>query len=809
MDVAVAEDPLLAMRVAELRAFGDELSAALENEPELDAETAEVSAFSGDSRAQGAASEAHAAARVEPRGRVLRFPVVAWVAAGIAAAAGIAVVFFAGRGERPLGPREAGEVATAGSPIEEIAAAPGPARPFTPTSEPGPVPAVSTPEEPRVVKNNTEQFPSKDLAPIVPAEMRVATDPALEGGMAVATAPETPSSSPAVSAGGTPAPVAILEEPKLPTVPVVVAAAASSEESQGGDVRAMLSRARSQYASGDIAAAAATFEAVRKLDSRNREATYFSARIAQEQARAVGGRRAVWNGRRYPSEGRFVAATGVGPRPSVPSPTLRTGRSVGPRTPLVESHFVPARSNPVSTFAADVDTASYSSIRRILRTSRSRLMLPHEMSRQDVRIEELINYFPYRYTPPSASEGIDSQEAFAAHLAVASAPWNPDHRLVRVALKAIEAVPEERPEANLVFVIDLSGSMGVGGGLDLVKPALLQLVDRLRPEDRVAIVGFGREAKVLLSSTRVERLSAIKSVIQGMRLGGATNGEAGIEFGYQIAQEHFSAEKVNRVIFCTDGGFNVGATQETQLLRLIREKARSRVFLTVLGFGMSMRGSDERLEKLANNGNGVFGFVDSVSEARKLLVDEIDGTLATVAKDVKIQVEFNPALVSSYRLIGYENRALEKDGFEDAAVDAGEVGFGHAVTALYEIDPARGGVRKRVFASAEEKAAAERLLTLRIRYKSPRDEEARAQEFSLADAGRDFEDADEDFRFAAAVAAWGMLIRESSYAGGANIDAVREWAEECLGYDPGGYRREFLELVKESRWLTNPNNNPR
>ena len=783
MDAAVADDPLLAMRVAELRAFADELGAALADEP-APTEYDDVPVF-GLSPGPGQASPGPAGGAPRARGRMLRFPASAWAAAGMAAAAAIAVMFWANKTERTADPRGAGEVVVVRPPSETgddtLRSTPAP----LPTPAPGlagPY-AMRNPEEPPA--------PTQKAGPIPPME----NDPADKLGVPgpienppttdlAATVPE-----PAPAAPGAPAPL---------DIPVLVAS--SPSRATPGDVRAMLDRGRGLYAAGDLAEAIATFETVHKLDARNREAIYFTARIAQEKARALGGGRVRWDGRRPVAQGQPNLAPIVAPRRA--SSPVRP--RAGPVTPLEEAFFVSAKSTPVSTFGADVDTASYPAVRRMVRNSRGRMSPPFGMDLQQVRIEELINYFPYRYAPPEAPAGIDPEEPFAAHLAVASAPWAPDHRLVRVAIKAVDLAPEDRPPANLVFVVDLSGSMGAFGGLDLVKVALAQLVERLRPDDRVAIVGFAGKSGLVLRSTPVERRDVILSAIGRLSPGGGTNGESGIEQGYAIAQEHFAPEKVNRVVFCTDGGFNMGATERARLIELIREKARGRVFLTVLGFGMSTPDGDERLEALADNGDGVYGFVDSVAEARKLLLDEIGGTLSTVAKDVKIQVEFNPDLVSSYRLIGYENRALDRARFKDEATDAGEIGVGHSLTALYEVDPARGRVRKRVFASAAEKEAAERLLTLRIRYKTPRDEKTRSQEFTVADEGRDFEDADEDFRFAASVAAWGMLLRGSSYSGGATFESVLDWAGKCRSYDPGGYRTEFLELVKDSRRLIDP-----
>ncbi|MBC8010838.1 MAG: VWA domain-containing protein [Burkholderiales bacterium] len=481
-----------------------------------------------------------------------------------------------------------------------------------------------------------------------------------------------------------------------------------------------------------------------------------------------------------------------------------------------ENRFVRAASAPLSTFSIDVDTASYSNVRRFLNEGR----LP---PRDAVRIEELINYFPYRYASPAAAGG-GSRAPFAAHLAVTSAPWAPEHRLVRIALKAREADAETRPAANLVFLVDVSGSMSAENKLPLVKASLRMLLDRLRADDRVAIVTYAGASGLALPSTPAARRGDILRALERLESGGSTNGGMGIHLAYDIAKANFLADGINRVILCTDGDFNVGVTGREALLALIQEKARSRVFLTVLGFGMGNL-KDGTLEQLADRGNGAYGYIDSRREARKVFVEQVEGTLVTVAKDVKIQVEFNPARVASYRLIGYENRVLAKEDFNDDRVDAGDVGAGHTVTALYEIVPAAGagGARGRRPAvdplkygaaaamdlwpedtsetDAGSATMAQELLTVKIRYKEPMGDESRKLEFPLVDAGEGFARADGEFKFAAAVAAWGMLLRESPHAGTATLARVQAWAQEGLANDPEEHRAEFVELVGRTRGL--------
>ncbi|MBC8010837.1 MAG: von Willebrand factor type A domain-containing protein [Burkholderiales bacterium] len=770
MAAAVAADPALALRVAELRAFGAELGAVLGDEAATTA--AEVSASASGGMAEGrATTEIFTVA--ESRARVSRFPAWAWAAAGLAAAAGVAVLVSLRGSEAPSGDRERVRG-------EQVEAQPSP-----------PAAGVETrlaiaPTVEGASPENSEAMVKEDEMTAVPEALMIVRDVPESS---LVTAPE-------------PEPTVAAVEPTLVVAAVDSTAVVKSEISipaPGVDsrtqVRAMLDKGRDRYVAGDLDAAATWFETVKKIDGRNREAGYFSARIAQEKARD--GKGATKSSPRlrssHPTAQPGLVAIVDGRSNDKPF----TGRP-NPRPPIAESGFISAQLTPVSTFAVDVDTGGYSSLRRAIRSPMRRI----PMRREAVRIEELINYFPYRYAPPPA-QGIGSEEPFAAHLAVASAPWAPERRLVRIGIKGMELASDERPAANLVFVVDVSGSMAMPRGLSLVKVSLLQLVERLRPDDHVAIVSFGTGSELVLPSTPVREIVTIQDAINALRNRGATNAESGIKLGYDAAQEYYRPEGVNRVIFCTDGLFSPAGADGRQLFELIREKARDRVFLTVLGFGMFTPMADKNLEQLADKGNGVYGFVDSPAEARKILVDEVEGTLATIAKDVKIQVEFNPARVVSYRLIGYENRALENEDFDGDAVDAGEVGAGHAVTALYEIQPTSKRIKKRPLGASGVIEEEDRLLTVKVRYKEPFGETdtTRTQDFVLADADVDFEDADEDFRFAAAVAAWGMVLRDSSHKGSATFDEVRRWAKDCLGHDPGGYREEFIELVKDSRSL--------
>ena len=459
-----------------------------------------------------------------------------------------------------------------------------------------------------------------------------------------------------------------------------------------------------------------------------------------------------------------------------------------------DNGYLRVADHPLSTFSIDVDTASYANVRRFL-NQRQR---PPAAA---VRIEELVNYFPYHYAPPAGAA------PFAASLEVASAPWAPEHRLVRIGLKGREVTDAQRPAANLVFLIDVSGSMRGPARLPLVKQSLRLLVNKLRPDDRVALAVYAGASGLALPSTPVAQKAEILDAIDRLDAGGSTNGAMGIHLAYDIAKANFVPGGVNRVILATDGDFNVGTTSEGELVRLIEEKAKSSVFLSVLGFGMGNL-KDSTLEALADKGNGNYAYIDTLAEARKTLIEQAGGTLVTIAKDVKIQVEFNPAQVAAYRLIGYENRLLAKEDFNNDAVDAGEIGAGHTVTALYEVVPAGVPVTNDVPAvdalkyqpvkdseSRIQHGNSSDLLTVKIRYKEPAGDVSSKLEFPLRDTGARFADASPDFKFAAAVAGFGMALRDSPHKGSLTLAQVTEWGRAGLGPDAGGYRTEFLSLV--------------
>jgi Ca-activated chloride channel family protein len=446
---------------------------------------------------------------------------------------------------------------------------------------------------------------------------------------------------------------------------------------------------------------------------------------------------------------------------------------------LTDNPFLATREDPRSTFSIDVDTAAYANVRRFIEGG-----TPPPVDA--VRIEELINYFPYRYPPPTGEAPV------GVTVEVNDCPWNSDSRLVRIGLRARDVTPARRPASNLVFLIDVSGSMSDDNKLPLVKRSLRLLLDSLAPRDRVALVVYAGNSGLVLPSTPASERNRILAAIEQLEAGGSTNGGQGIELAYQVASRGFIKGGNNRVLLATDGDFNVGVTSHEALMRLIEDKARSGVFLTVLGFGMGNL-KDATMETLADRGNGNYSYIDSVNEARKVLGEQLAGTLLTVAKDVKLQVEFNPARVAVYRLIGYENRLLRHQDFDDDTKDAGEIGAGHTVTALYQVVPASGAAR--LGGDSPE------ILTLKMRYKRPDGWFSRKLEWAMNDRGAHAQSASADFKFAAAVAAFGMILRGSPHLGTADHDMVLRLAGEGLGEDPAGYRRAFVDLVKKSKQL--------
>jgi Ca-activated chloride channel family protein len=467
---------------------------------------------------------------------------------------------------------------------------------------------------------------------------------------------------------------------------------------------------------------------------------------------------------------------------------------------IVENPFVKAEGGAaVSTFSIDVDTAAYANVRQFL-------MQMNQLPPPDaVRIEEFVNYFDYNYAGPNSED----EEPFAAHVEVAGCPWATDHRLVRIGIKARELDRQKRPKSNLVFLVDVSGSMDEPTKLPLVVYGLQQLTRELGENDRVAIVVYASSEGLVLPSTSGDKQDVILDALGKLSAGGSTAGGAGIQLAYQIAEDNFIEGGTNRVILCTDGDFNVGVTSTAELERLCEQKAKdTRVFLSVLGFG---RGNlnDAMMQAIANRGNGNHYYVDGRTEARRVLVEEMTGTLITIAKDVKIQVEFNPRMVAGYRLIGYENRTLRTEDFNDDKKDAGEIGAGHTVTALYEVVPAGKPVdvtsvddlkyQKPATEIADDTNIGDELLTLKMRYKAPEGDTSKKLEWPVTDDGKAFSAASEDCQFAAAVAGFGMLLRDSQYKGNLKYAAVAELAQSALGEDEHGYRSEFLDMVRKAK----------
>jgi secreted protein with Ig-like and vWFA domain len=485
--------------------------------------------------------------------------------------------------------------------------------------------------------------------------------------------------------------------------------------------------------------------------------------------------------------------------PAEPSPPPSKEAYRETYAPITENPLTQATQQPLSTFSIDVDTAAYANVRRFLNSGSAPPV-------DAVRIEEFINYFPYDYEFPQRGEA-----PFTVAAAVAEAPWQPTHRLARIAIKARD-VGMDRRQSNFVFLVDVSGSMDEPNKLPLVQQSLSLLTDQLTAEDRVAIVVYAGNSGLALSSTSGDQKDTLRQAIRQMKSGGSTHGSAGIRQAYEEAQKNFIKEGVNRVILCTDGDFNVGTTSPEELEKLIAEKAKDGVFLSVLGYGTGNT-QDRTMETLADKGNGNYAYIDSLSEARKVLVDQMRGTLITVAKDVKIQVEFNPTLVQSYRLIGYENRLLAKEDFNNDAKDAGEIGAGHTVTALYEIVPV--GItnpdgrplvdplkyQSAPTASPSDAAKTGEMMTVKLRYKKPEGEKSDLLEFPVRDENKNLRDSDPEFRFATAVASFGLLLRNSSYRGELTWEQVRQLALGAKGQDTNGHRGEFIQLIDKARGI--------
>ncbi|HSW54856.1 MAG TPA: von Willebrand factor type A domain-containing protein [Ignavibacteriaceae bacterium] len=463
---------------------------------------------------------------------------------------------------------------------------------------------------------------------------------------------------------------------------------------------------------------------------------------------------------------------------------------------IVENEFLDAFSNPLSTFSIDVDAASYSNARRFIQDGQ----LP---PRDAVRVEEFINYFDYDYPQPK------DEHPFSVFTELGICPWNENNYLLHVGIKGKELADEERTDCNLVFLLDVSGSMEPENKLPLVKKAFKFLVKNLREKDKISIVVYAGSAGLVLPTTSGNQKREITFALDNLRAGGSTAGGAGIQLAYNIAKDNFIEGGNNRIILATDGDFNVGVSSTSELVKMIEEKRDEGIFLTILGFGMGNY-KDGRLEELADKGNGNYYYIDNILEAKKVFDHDLMGTLFTIAKDVKMQIEFNPVKVAMYRLIGYENRLLKKEDFDDDKKDAGELGAGHTVTALYEIVPVkvaktfedREDLKYQVSKLTYTAKNSDELLTLKLRYKPPKEDESKLITSVVRDKVNSIETASENFNFSAAVAGFAMLLRESKFKGETDFNLIGKLTEDNMGEDKYGYRDEFISLVKRAKKLS-------
>ncbi len=461
---------------------------------------------------------------------------------------------------------------------------------------------------------------------------------------------------------------------------------------------------------------------------------------------------------------------------------------------IKENSFVAVAQQPVTTFSADVDRAAYANVRRIIGYGQ----IP---PKDAVRIEEMVNYFDYDY--PAPEEGSASPLRVSPELA--PAPWNPTHLLLRIGLQAKKIDLTKAPPSNIVFLIDVSGSMDEENKLPLLKSSFKMLLGQLRPDDKIAIVTYANGTKVALPSTSVKDKEKIIKVLDNLYASGGTSGGRGIQLAYEQAQKSFIKNGNNRIILATDGDFNIGINNTTDLEKFIEKQRESGIYMSVLGFGIGNY-RDDMAETIADKGNGNYAYIDNITEAKKVLVNELSSTLFAVAKDVKLQLEFNPKYVKEYKLIGYENRMLTNEDFTNDKKDAGEIGAGHTVTALYELVPSDGKVAQSLrYQSQElnEKGKGNELGFLKIRYKDPKVKDAKSVEITepLVFNKKALKETSTDYRFAASVAEFGILLRDNSNKATATYDQVIELAEGAIGKDPEGYRKEFVRLVKSVKIL--------
>ena len=466
---------------------------------------------------------------------------------------------------------------------------------------------------------------------------------------------------------------------------------------------------------------------------------------------------------------------------------------------ITENRFYEVTKEPLSTFSIDVDAASYSNMRRFLKNGQA-------PPKDAIRIEEMVNYFNYEYPEP------EGEHPFEVITEISDCPWQPEHRLVHIGLQGKHIPMDELPASNLVFLIDVSGSMNADNKLPLLQSSFKLLTDQLREQDKVAIVVYAGAAGLVLEPTSGANKQKIKDAIGKLQAGGSTAGGAGIQLAYKVAKDNFVEGGNNRVILATDGDFNIGASSDAEMVRLIEQERESGVFLTVLGFGMGNY-KDNKMQQLADKGNGNHAYIDDISEAKKVLVSEFGGTVFTIAKDVKLQIEFNPTKVKGYRLIGYENRVLNNEDFNDDKKDAGELGSGHTVTALYEIIPV--GVESPHLASVDElkyqetkvvkdAARSKELCTIKLRYKKPDSVKSQPIDYPVLDKGMELDKSSDNFRWAAAVAEFGLLLRDSEFKGNATYAHAAKLARSAQGKDPNGYRRELIDMIDTMKSLADP-----
>lgn len=605
--------------------------------------------------------------------------------------------------------------------------------------------------------------------------------------------------------GGEPRRVAVLPVPPSAQPPAPPAAAPPPQRTQS-TVPGMAVAPRAEPSQdGAAAAAQRAADASRQLaEARERQSQM--AGIAQHDGRAIEAHK-----RREVAGGGRATSHDLSPDSAVAAMRRLPGeQSSHVQTSPRRDRFATAETNPVksvatepvSTFSIDVDTASYSLVRRALVSGR----LP---PREAVRVEEMINYFPYAWAPPETAD-----PPFRPTVTVLPSPWNPARKLVHIALKGYGLKSAERPRANLVLLVDVSGSMAPADRLPLLKNAFRMLVDELRPDDTVAIVTYAAGSDIRLQPTKVADRIAIVQAIDSLGAAGSTHGAAGIQDAYRVAEASFDKAAVNRVILATDGDWNVGITDRGQLKGFIEGKRRTGIYLSILGVGMGNH-NDALMQTLAQNGNGIAAYIDTLSEARKVLVEEASSTLFPIARDVKIQVEFNPARVAAYRLIGYETRALRREDFANDKVDAGDIGSGHSVTAIYEITPVaaqvvaeglRYGKEAAVAPSALAPATDAEFAFLKLRYKLPSEDVSKLIELPVGPALEkgDMAEVSTDVRFSVAVAGFGQLLRGTQHLGSWGLDDVIALANGARGDDPWGYRAELVDLVRLARSARRP-----